>query len=343
MAAYLPETVESVLSQDYPNVEYLVVDGGSKDGTVDILESYKGRLRYTSGPDAGCADAINHGFEACHGSIFAWLNADDTYLPGAISSAVHHLLAKPDAAAIYGQGYWVNGAGEILRPYPTSQRSIEKLSYDCYICQPACFMRSAAFKEVGGLNQQLHYAFDYDLWVRLARRHPLSYLETYLATARMHVENKSLKDRRKVFHEGIYVLKRHFGYVPFHWIYSYICYLFDKRDQFYESLAPSLISYCLSLPVGLRHNFRHALSYCNEWRQVMTLEGFRRMWGRTRGTLPRQTAGIQAGLPVAGKDAPPWPPIASARQVVSKIETPPGFSQSERAADTLPPDERSPV
>src|SRR5262249_43188995 len=119
---------------------------------------------------------------------------------------------------IYGQGYWVDDKGAILRPYPTTSRSSELLHHDCYICQPACFMRSSAFQQVEGLNTKLHSAFDYDLWVRLARNQPLTYLERYLATSRMHVDNKSLKNRRRVFREGMFVLKRHFGYIPFHWI-----------------------------------------------------------------------------------------------------------------------------
>ena len=86
-------------------------------------------------------------------------------------------MANPHAAAVYGQAYWVDEKGEILKPYPTTSRSIEELNYDCYLCQPACFMRSAAFKEAGGLNVQLHSAFDYDLWVRLARKHSLTYIE----------------------------------------------------------------------------------------------------------------------------------------------------------------------
>jgi glycosyltransferase involved in cell wall biosynthesis len=286
MAAYLRETVESVLAQDYPNIEYLVMDGGSTDGTVELLESYQGRLKYTSRPDAGAADAINRGFAACNGSIFGWLNADDTYLPGAIASAVAQLQANPGAAAVYGQGYWVDEKGQILKPYPTSSRSIEDLSYDCYLCQPACFFRGSAFRDVGGLNTHLHSAFDYDLWVRLAKRHHLSYLEKYLATARMHLDNKSLKNRRRVFREGMSVLKHHFGYIPFHWVYSDLCYLLDHRDQFYESLKPSLLSYCLSLPVGLWHNIGRMPAYCKEWWRVMTYAGFLRMCERARGRQP---------------------------------------------------------
>jgi glycosyltransferase involved in cell wall biosynthesis len=282
MAAYLPQTVESVLSQDYPNIEYIVMDAGSTDGTLNILEKYKDRLTYTSGPDSGSADAVNKGFRACKGSIFAWLNADDTYLPGAVSSVVQHFLGHPDAGAVYGQGYWVNDDGGILKPYPTSSRSVEELSYDCYFCQPACFVRSTAFQEAGGVNEQMHYAFDYDLWVRLSRRYPISYLESFLATSRMHLGNKSLRDRRAMFREGMSVLKRHFGYIPFHWIYSYVCYKLDKRDQFYNSLDPSVLSYCLSLPIGLRYNYRHMTAYSTEWLRVMSYQGLRRMMQRAR-------------------------------------------------------------
>jgi glycosyltransferase involved in cell wall biosynthesis len=297
MASYLGETIESVLSQDYPNIEYVVMDGGSTDGTLDLLNSYKGRLRYTSGPDGGTADAVNQGFKSCQGSIFAWLNADDTYLPGAISAAVRHFSENSAAAAVYGQAYWVDESGTVLKPYPTTSRSMEMLPYDCYICQPACFLRSTAFKEVGGLNAGLAYAFDYDLWSRLAKGHKISYLESYLATARMHAGNKSLRDRSIMFREGMHVLKQHFGYIPFHWIYSHICFRLDKRDQFYESLNPSLISYCLSLPVGLYRNLPHVPTYCREWWQVMSLEGFLRTWNRARGRKPQSGTDGPAGPP----------------------------------------------
>src|ERR1700686_806852 len=94
-APFLARTVESVLSQDYPHIEYIVMDGGSSDGTVELLEAWKGRLECVSAPDGGAADAINRGFRRSHGAIFAWLNADDTYQPGAIAAAVRALDAAP--------------------------------------------------------------------------------------------------------------------------------------------------------------------------------------------------------------------------------------------------------
>jgi glycosyltransferase involved in cell wall biosynthesis len=105
MGAFLSETIDSVLSQDYPRIEYLVMDGGSTDGTVGILRRYGNRLRYLSAPDHGAADAINRGCESSQGSIFAWLNADDRYLPGAVSAAVRQLMAAPGVAVAYGEAY----------------------------------------------------------------------------------------------------------------------------------------------------------------------------------------------------------------------------------------------
>src|SRR4029077_4037246 len=97
MGRYLEETIQSVLSQDYPNIEYIVMDAGSTDETLAILEKYRGRLEFHSGPDDGTADAINNGFARSHGSVFAYLNADDIYLPGAISSAMLALSGEPGA------------------------------------------------------------------------------------------------------------------------------------------------------------------------------------------------------------------------------------------------------
>lgn len=280
-AAYLKETIESVLSQDYPRIEYIVVDGGSTDGTIEILERYKERLRYVSGPDSGAAEAINRGFEVSHGSIFAWLSADDTYLPGAVSTAVRSLTSDPNLAAVYGEAYWVGSQGEVLRRYPTQPFDPELLGQECYICQPACFLRRAAFQEVGMLDMKLQFAFDYDLWIRMSRRYRFGWLPEYLATSRMHGSTKTLGRRAQVFRETFRILKHHYGYVPFQWVYGYCCYLVDKRDQFYEPLRPSIFKYSLSLPHGCRYNWDQIGRYWREWCSVMSLVGLIRRWNES--------------------------------------------------------------
>ncbi len=282
MAGFVREAIDSVLSQDYPRIEYIVMDGGSTDGTVQILESYKGRLQYESHPDSGAADAINRGFALANGSLLAWLNADDCYLPAAVSTAVRHLVEQPDAVAVCGQAHWVDCEGGRLEPYPSEQPDFSRLQFDCCVCQPACFFRREAFLRSGGLDAALHSAFDYDLWIRLLKTGKFEFLPQFLANSRMHAANKTLRHRRQVFQESFAVLQRHYGYVPFNWIYSYMLWRHDGRDQFYEPLRPSVIAYTNSLFAGCWHNRKRPFRYVREWSQAMSVAGFARCWQQSR-------------------------------------------------------------
>lgn len=213
-ARFLDETIRSVLEQNYPRIEYIVMDGGSTDGTLDILKAHVPSLTYVSCPDDGAADAINKGFARAQGEILAWLNADDAYLPGAVGRAVDILAGNPDVAAVYGEGRWINAEGEVLGRYPSSACDFEALGRECCICQPACFIRRAALEEVGMLNAGLQVSFDYDLWIRLAKRHRFMSIPECLATSRMHRDNKTLGQRRTVFAESIELLVRHYNMYP---------------------------------------------------------------------------------------------------------------------------------
>lgn len=264
--AFLEQTIQSVLAQDYQPIEYIVMDGGSTDGTLAILERYKHRLHYVSAPDGGAADAINRGFRQSSGAILAWLNADDLYLPGAVSAAVRALLASPEAAAVYGEGYWSDEQGRILDRYPTVvPYEDDMLSKECCICQPACFMRRKAVEAVGLLDSSLNTAFDYDLWIRLSRHSRFMAIPEYLATSRMHPLNKTLAQRDTVFKESMGLLQRNYGYVPLNWIYGYLCYSRDGTDQFYQALPHSASAYWKALVVGSRYNRRHLLRFWKEW------------------------------------------------------------------------------
>lgn len=118
MANYLRETIGSVLGQDYPRIEYIVMDGGSTDGSVQLLEGYQGRLSFTSARDEGPSDAVFQGLRRAHGDIFVWLNADDTFLPGAIRKAVDFLERHPDVDVVYGEGWWIDEEGRTISRYP---------------------------------------------------------------------------------------------------------------------------------------------------------------------------------------------------------------------------------
>ena len=265
-AEFIEETIRSVLAQDYPRIEYLVMDGGSTDGTVEILERYRGRLQFVSSPDGGTADAVNRGFRKARGEILAWIGADDLYLPGAVSAAVAAFQEDPASVVVYGGGYWIDETGRTLGRYPTvAPYDPSMFRRECPICQPAAFMRRKAVEAVGGLNESLQSAFDYDLWIRLSRRYPFRAIPRHLAGSRMHSRNKSLGQKQRMFDECIGLLRHHYGYVPLHWVYSYVSFLRDRTDQFFTPMQSSPAAYLRSLVLGSRYNARCLPRYWKEW------------------------------------------------------------------------------
>lgn len=266
MAAYLEQTIQSVLGQDYPNIEYIVMDGGSRDGSREILEKYKSRLSFVSAPDKGQADALNRGFAQSRGAILAFLNADDTYLPGAVSTAVRYLTENRSAGAVYGEGYYVDGAGQIIARYPTQPFQASLLERNCFICQPSTFMRREVFESAGAFDANLHFGLDYDLWIRLAQVAPMVKVDDYLATSRLHDDNKTLGQRGRIYREIMAVARRHYGYVSLDWLLGYASYLTERRvPGRFESSRPSLTKSVLALVLGLSYNGHCASRFLKEW------------------------------------------------------------------------------
>jgi glycosyltransferase involved in cell wall biosynthesis len=258
MGRFLPETMDSVLSQNYPNIEYIVVDAASTDNTVEILKDYElrfpGRFTWISEPDRGQSDAVNKGFLRSRGEIFTFLNSDDTYLPGAVSRAVEAMQANPSAAVVYGDAYYTAEDNSIYRRYPVDPYDYARLGSLCHICQPAAFLRAAAFREAGMLDTSLHLTLDYDLWLKISERHPLLKIDHFLAKSRMWADNKTLSRRRVTFQEVVRILKKHRGYVPLNWVYGYAAFLRDGKDGFHEYSKPSLITYLFTLGMGFYFN-----------------------------------------------------------------------------------------
>lgn len=191
---FIEATIRSVLDQDYPAIEYIVMDGGSTDGTLDVLRRYGDRLTWRSGRDGGQSAAINAGWRAGRGQVLAWLNADDTYFPGAVGSAVAYLQQHPAAAMVYGDCDMIDERGYTLRPYRTGPFDIVAMVRQAQnpIPQPAAFMRRAALDAAGYLDQRLHMAMDLELWLRLGLRYEVGYLPRRLATLREHPGTKTL-------------------------------------------------------------------------------------------------------------------------------------------------------
>ncbi len=194
-AQFLEETVLSVISQDYPHIEYIVIDGGSSDGSVDIIRKYENRLAYwVSEPDRGQAHAINKGWRRATGDIVAYLNADDVYTPDAITAAVRALLANPEACMVYSDALFINEHGKIRKKYKAVPFDIHRTieSNDGFIPQATAFIRGYALDSIGLLDEGLHMVMDYDLWVRLGLRYPVTFLPgVYLAKVREHSSAKS--------------------------------------------------------------------------------------------------------------------------------------------------------
>jgi glycosyltransferase involved in cell wall biosynthesis len=241
---WIGETIESVLGQRYPRLEYMVLDGGSRDTTLDVLRGYGDRLTWTSGPDGGQAAAINQGFRAARGEIVAWLNADDTYLPGAISAAVEHFMNHPDCTMIYGEGNRIDEDGRLIGRFPaTEPLNLWKLAYlSDYILQQSVFMRRDAVEAVGFLDESLHWAMDWDLFLKIGKRFRIDYLPVYLGNIREHRSAKTSSGGRRRLAELARVMRRHGNrrYPPGLFTYgidTYITGLFRAVDRWPPGLA----------------------------------------------------------------------------------------------------------
>jgi GT2 family glycosyltransferase len=191
-ARYLEATIQSVLSQDYPRIEYIVMDGASQDGSMEVIKKYENRLAYwVSEKDSGQADAINKGLARANGEILAWLNSDDYYLPNTISRAVKIFEENPDVIMIYGDMLAVDELGQTINVLKYRQLSLEDLLCFQIIGQPAVFFRHDTFEKVRGLDTSFHFLLDHHLWVRIAQLGKILHVPQTWAAARYHAEAKN--------------------------------------------------------------------------------------------------------------------------------------------------------
>jgi glycosyltransferase involved in cell wall biosynthesis len=191
-AAYLEQTMQSVLEQDYPRIEYLVVDGASTDNSVDIIRKYENKLAWwVSEKDRGQADAINKGFARATGEIIAWLNSDDYYLAGTVSAAVKIFAAHPEVVLVYGNMLAVDEHGKTFNTLNYKQLTLEDLLCFQIIGQPAVFMRRSALQTAGGLDPTFHFLLDHHLWIRLAQQGKILHVDQTWSAARYHAEAKN--------------------------------------------------------------------------------------------------------------------------------------------------------
>ena len=177
-AQFLEQTIQSVLGQDYPQIEYIIVDGGSTDGSVGMIKKYEGRLAWwISEQDQGQTDAINKGFAHSKGEVLAWINSDDTYNPRAVGQAVKYLIENPDVAMVYADCNFINEAGQVIGKFNSKQTDYRRLREGyVHIPQQTMFFRAKYWQELGPLDPSFYFAMDYDLWTRIASKAPIKYL-----------------------------------------------------------------------------------------------------------------------------------------------------------------------
>ncbi|MBK9925006.1 MAG: glycosyltransferase [Anaerolineales bacterium] len=223
---YIRSTIESVLNQDYPNLEYWVIDGGSNDGTVEILKEYNGRISWISKADNGQSEAINKGWMFSHGDILAWVNADDLLMPSAIHHAVNALLADQTIGAIYGNASYINETNNFIQAYPAHTFSYDTLvnNTENYIPQPSVFIRRNIIEAAGFLDESLHYLMDYDLWLRIGLITSMKHLSIDMASLRLHSSAKTINAMPKFANEFVRIYQKLFtnSSIPAHLTMQYL-------------------------------------------------------------------------------------------------------------------------
>jgi len=227
-SSFILESISSVLSQSYSNIELLVVDGASTDRTIEILKkvsAHDGRLRWISEHDTGPAQAINKGFSQVRGTVVGWLNSDDLYTEGAIQRAVEALNNDGNLLMVYGEGINVDESGAFLSKYPTlpPTTSIETFSKGCFISQPTVFFRRILNVLLGPLDESLKTAFDFEYWIRAFKKISgrIGFVSDEQAVTRIYSSTITSSNRKIVMLEGMKIINKHLGLSPKDWVFTY--------------------------------------------------------------------------------------------------------------------------
>lgn len=226
---YLPLAVQSVFSQQYPNLELVVADGGSSDGSVAWLSDHAQkdkRLRFISQKDSGPAQALNRALALARGTVIGWLNSDDLYTHGSLVRAVDALLSSDQLLMVYGHGMHVDKRGDVIDRYPTLKPDtpISRFTEGCFICQPTVFFKRSMNILLGPLDETLKTAFDFDYWLRAFKKFPdrIGFIDATQAHSRFYEDTITSRMREQVTVESMRVLHKHLGYTTPNWFLGFI-------------------------------------------------------------------------------------------------------------------------
>jgi GT2 family glycosyltransferase len=241
---FLEQALQSIISQADLDIRIALMDAGSSDGSMAIIKKYESHLTYwRSQPDNGQAAAINEGVHKLPQSDYVcWLNADDVFLENGLTKMVKYMEEHSGCVSVYSKAYITDVNNTILSNYPTEKFSINGLSHQCFICQPATLIRSKAWVDINGVDPAFHMCMDYDLWWRLHKRGEIGYLDDFTACSRDHEGTKTRNNKEKHFVESFKLLKRHIGFVPFHWCVSMIRETKLKKEIPFPRLISRMIA-----------------------------------------------------------------------------------------------------
>lgn len=214
-AEFLRETIESVLSQEYPHIDYWVIDDGSTDETRQVLKEYSGRVKWESQANNGQTPTINKGWKKTPGEIIAWLNSDDTFIHGAISRIVQLFQQHQDVDIIFGDTLFTAADGAPLNRYrPGKEFDYRHFVIECHnpIAQPSAFIRRKVFESVGELDPLYYYFMDWDFWLRAGLDHRFKYVPELLSTYRLHTNSKSVAQARRAAPELEYMYRKFYSH-----------------------------------------------------------------------------------------------------------------------------------
>jgi glycosyltransferase involved in cell wall biosynthesis len=211
-AQFIEETIRSVLLQGYPNLEYIIIDGGSDDGSIHIVRKYEQWLSsWLSEPDGGQSEAINKGFSLATGDILTWLNSDDRLRPGALQAAVEYFLCHPGVGVVYGDYAKIDSEGNSIGKYRSPDFDFHHYVVRQYITQPAALFRREVWDQIGPLDTSLHYMMDRDLWLRAALRFSIAYFPFYMADVRLHDAAKTVAQTMNFLYEQERIFDQYFA------------------------------------------------------------------------------------------------------------------------------------
>ncbi|MDQ6670161.1 MAG: glycosyltransferase [Chloroflexota bacterium] len=252
---FIQRTIDSVISQGIPELEYVVVDGGSTDETIDILRSYSHQLQWTSERDQGHSDAINRGIARTAGPVVGWLNSDDIYYPNALQTVLDFFRHHPEIDVVYGDANHIDENDAIIEQYPTEVWNLERLKDVCFISQPAAFLRRRVVNAYGPLDLSLRYCMDYDYWFRLGLRGArFAYLPKLLAATRLHDDAATLAHRVACHAATNDITRRHLGRTPDRWLFNYAHAVSDSRGLQRGRPSTTLVMAMLTVYAAVRWN-----------------------------------------------------------------------------------------